>query len=95
MTQIVAGTTKSLLAGSFNYFKFRLNKPNASSTSNLANPKLELKKCIPEIVTTFLVLLNLVTAKKHNFTKDQLGDFNYSINFYMICTKLCYKGLSY
>ena len=62
---------------------------NLEKLGNLANHKLELKKCIPEMVTTFLVLFNMGNYKKAPFTKGHQGVFNYSIDFYMICTKLC------
>ena len=32
--------------------------------------------------------------KKHLFTEDQQRIFYYSIGFYIICTKPCYKGCS-
>ena len=46
------------------------------------------------MITTFLVLFNMGNYKKHRFTKDHQGAFNYSIDFYIICTKPCYKGWS-
>ena len=41
--------------------------------AKLANRKLELKNCIPEMVTTFLVLFNTASYKKAPFYKRSAG----------------------